>query len=139
MLKTTDTESLIAAGHAEGAGSLAFNLALALSNALAENDQLRTERDAARQAAQDRQTVIDNAFARAAKLADEIAPDDDDRWFADMRGPTPANEKFVSAMAAIEPDEDEIAEAIEAAEREECERFYSDSNATLGLAQAGAL
>lgn len=104
----------------------------------AENADLRDELCLAqlelaqlRQRCDTQQAEIDNNARRNAWAA----VDEDEAPAGFWTGPTPANRKFVSAVAAMEPDETEIAEAIEQAEREEQERFYQDSNETLGLSQ----
>lgn len=109
-------------------------LALAWSEERRRADQLEQERDTALSRASTASLALTNAFERAARDADRLASalGHDDLI---ATGPTPANEKFVSAMAAM--DEDEIAEAIELAEREERERYYQDTNETLGLSVGG--
>lgn len=142
MLDTnsTEAEELIAAGYAEPRGSLAHQLALLANELRYERNQAEQERDTALSRASTASLALANAFERAARDADVLAAElhGTDAFGLPATGPTPANERFVSAMAAMEPDEDEIAEAIELAEREERERYYQDSNETLGLSVGGA-
>lgn len=114
-----------------------------------ENEQLRAEiatlkianDNLGRLAAEAIDASFDAANATLDRLATELGHDDYDHGElldedeAYFRGPTPANEKFVSAMAAMEPDDDEIAEAMELADREEQAWRNVDDNASLGLAQ----
>lgn len=139
MLDTTSTEAhdLIAAGYAEPVSSLAHQLALLANELRHERDQAEQRADAAIAQRDARQTVIDTAFARlgahAAHLAaslghDDVVLDDEERFFAEGRGPTPANRAYVSAMACLEYEEPGVYEH---------HGEQPDSNETLGLSMGG--